>query len=61
MIILLVIWIKFFLQKEGYEVDSFTDSIETLNSYRKDKYDLVVLDAKNRKKLIFIIGNKCRE
>ena len=38
--------ITFFLLKEGYKVDSFTDSIEALNYYRKDKYDLVLLDAK---------------
>lgn len=38
--------IKFFLLKDGYKVDSFTDSIEALNYYRKDKYDLVLLDAK---------------
>ena len=38
--------IKFFLQKEGYNVDSFIDSIEGLDSFEKDKYDLVLLDAK---------------
>jgi DNA-binding response OmpR family regulator len=38
--------IKFFLQKEGYNVDSFTDSIEALDSFEKDKYDLVLLDSK---------------
>lgn len=27
--------IKFFLLKEGYKVDSYTDSIEALNYYRK--------------------------
>ena len=38
--------IKFFLQKEGYDVDSFIDSIEALHSFRKDKYDSVLLDSK---------------
>jgi two-component system phosphate regulon response regulator PhoB/two-component system alkaline phosphatase synthesis response regulator PhoP len=38
--------IKFFLQKEGYNVDSFIDSIEALDSFEKDKYDLVLLDSK---------------
>ena len=38
--------IKFFLLKEGYKVAYFTDSIEALNYYRKDKYDLVLFDAK---------------
>jgi len=37
---------KFFLQKEEYNVDSFTDSIEALNSFVKDEYDLVLLDSK---------------
>jgi DNA-binding response OmpR family regulator len=37
---------KFFLQKEEYKVDSFTNSIEALNSFRKDEYDLVLLDSK---------------
>ena len=38
--------IIFFFEKEGYSVDSFTNSIEALNSFRKDKYDLVLLDSK---------------
>lgn len=38
--------IKFFLQKEGYNVNLFTDSIEALHSFRKDEYDLVLLDSK---------------
>ena len=37
---------KFFLQKEEYNVDSFTNSIEALHSFRKDEYDLVLLDSK---------------
>jgi DNA-binding response OmpR family regulator len=37
---------KFFLQKEEYNVDSFADSIEALHSFRKDEYDLVLLDSK---------------
>ena len=38
--------IKFFFEKEGYSVDSFTDSIKALNSFKKDNYDLVLLDSK---------------
>jgi DNA-binding response OmpR family regulator len=38
--------IKFFLQKEEYNVDSFTNSSEALHSVRKDEYDLVLLDSK---------------
>ena len=38
--------IKFFFEKEGYSVDFFNDSIEALNSFGKDSYDLVLLDGK---------------
>jgi DNA-binding NtrC family response regulator len=38
--------IKFFFEKEGYSVDFFNDSIKALNSFGKDNYDLVLLDAK---------------
>ena len=38
--------IKSFLQKQGYNIDSFTNSIEALHSIRKDKYDLVFLTLK---------------
>src|SRR5688572_7114571 len=38
--------ITFFLEKEGYNVDSFSDPIEALHSYRKNRYDLVLLDSK---------------
>jgi DNA-binding response OmpR family regulator len=38
--------IKFFFEKEGYSVDLFTDSIKALHSFRKDNYDLVLLDSK---------------
>jgi DNA-binding NtrC family response regulator len=37
---------KFFLQKEEYNVDLFTNSNEALHSFRKDEYDLVLLDSK---------------
>jgi CheY-like chemotaxis protein len=37
--------ITFFLEKEGYKVDSFSDPIEALNSYRKNRYDLVLVDS----------------
>jgi DNA-binding NtrC family response regulator len=40
---------KFFLQKEDYNVDSFTNSIEAIHSFRKDEYDLVLLDSKMQK------------
>ena len=35
-----------FLKFDGYEVDAFTDPIDALYSFRKDGYDLVLLDLK---------------
>ena len=35
-----------FLKFDGYEVDAFTDPIDALYSFRKDVYDLVLLDLK---------------
>ena len=35
-----------FLKFDGYEVDTFTDPIDALYSFRKDVYDLVLLDLK---------------
>ena len=53
--------ITFFLLKEGYKVDSFTDSIEALNYYRKDKYDIVLLDAKITKLKEMSLYQKLKE
>jgi len=33
-----------FLKFDGYKVDAFTDPIDALSSFRKDVYDLVLLD-----------------
>ena len=41
--------IKFFFEKEGYNVYSYTNSIEALDSFSKDKVHLVILDSKIRK------------
>jgi DNA-binding response OmpR family regulator len=35
-----------FLKFDGYKVDAFTDPIDALYSFRKDVYDLVLLDLK---------------
>ena len=35
-----------FLKFDGYEVDAFTDPTDALYSFRKDVYDLVLLDLK---------------
>ena len=37
---------KMFLEYDGYAVDAFTDPIDALYSFRKDVYDLVLLDLK---------------
>ena len=37
---------KLFLEYDGYNVDAFTDPIDALYSFRKDVYDLVLLDLK---------------
>ena len=35
-----------FLKYNGYKVDSFTDPMNALDSFRKDIYDIVLLDLK---------------
>jgi DNA-binding response OmpR family regulator len=35
-----------FLKYDGYKVDAFTDPVDALSSFRKDVYDLVLLDLK---------------
>jgi DNA-binding response OmpR family regulator len=37
---------KLFLEYDGYNVDAFTDPIDALYSFRKNDYDLVLLDLK---------------
>ena len=40
---------KLFLEYDGYNVDAFTDPIDALYSFRKNAYDLVLLDLKMSK------------
>jgi DNA-binding NtrC family response regulator len=35
-----------FLKYDGYEVDAFTDPVDALYSFKKDVYDLALLDLK---------------
>ena len=35
-----------FLKYDGYKVDAFTDPVDALSFFRKDVYDLVLLDLK---------------
>jgi len=37
---------KIFLEHDGYRVHAFTDPIDALFFFRKDEYDLVLLDLK---------------
>ena len=37
---------QIFLEYDGYKVDAFTDPIDALYSFRKNVYDLVLLDLK---------------
>jgi DNA-binding response OmpR family regulator len=37
---------EMFLKFDGYKVDAFTDPIDALPSFKKDFYDLVLLDLK---------------
>jgi DNA-binding response OmpR family regulator len=37
---------KLFLEYDGYNVDAFTDPIDALYSFRRNVYDLVLLDLK---------------
>jgi DNA-binding response OmpR family regulator len=37
---------KIFLECNGYTVDSYTNPIDALNNYRKQSYNLVILDLK---------------
>ncbi|HJR49330.1 MAG TPA: response regulator [Nitrososphaeraceae archaeon] len=35
-----------FLKFDGYKVDAFTDAVDALSSFRKDVYDLALIDLK---------------
>ena len=37
---------KTFLEYDGFKVDAFTDPVDALYSFKKDIYDLVLLDLK---------------
>jgi DNA-binding response OmpR family regulator len=37
---------KIYLEHDGFQVDSYTDSIDALYYFKKGKYDLVLLDLK---------------
>jgi CheY-like chemotaxis protein len=53
--------IKFFFEKEGYSVDYFTDSTKALNCFKKDNYDLVLIDYKIPKLKELSVYKKIKE
>lgn len=40
---------KIYLESQDYSVDSYTDAVDALNSFRKSEYNLVLLDLKMEK------------
>jgi DNA-binding response OmpR family regulator len=57
----IIFTIKKILEDNGFEVDSFYDPILTLNNYKVNFYDLVILDIKMPKMDGFELYLKIRE
>ena len=51
---------KIFLEYDGYKVDAFTDAIDALYSFRKNVYELVLLDLKMSKMNGMILYQKLK-
>ena len=51
---------KIFLEYDGYKVGAFTDPIDALYSFRKNTYDLVLLDLKMPKMNGIILSQKLK-
>ena len=49
-----------FLEYDGYKVDAFTDPIDALYSFRKNIYDLVLLDLETPKMNGIILSHKLK-
>ena len=52
---------KIYLEHNGYSVNSYTDSIEALNYFEKDMYNLIILDLKMQKMDGGTLHKKLRE
>ena len=52
---------KIYLEHNGYSVNSYTDSIEALNYFEKDMYNLNILDLKMQKMDGGTLHKKLRE
>ena len=46
---ILPIYLKIFLECNGYNIDVYTNPIEGLQNFRKNSYDLIILDIKMAK------------
>ena len=51
---------KTFLEYDGYKVNAFTDPIDALFSFRKNVYDLVLLDLKMPKMNGMVLSQKLK-
>ena len=51
---------KTFLEYDGYKVDAFTDPIDALYSFRKNTYDLGLLDLKMPRMNSIILSQKLK-
>ena len=51
---------KTFLEYDGYKVDAFTDPIDALYSFRKNTYDLGLLDLKMPRMNDIILSQKLK-
>jgi len=49
-----------FLEYDGYKVDAFTDPIDALNSFKKNTYDLGLLDLKMPRMCGIILSQKLK-
>jgi DNA-binding response OmpR family regulator len=52
---------KIFLESQDYSVDSYTDAVDALNSFRKNDYNLVLLDLKMERMDGFKLMQKLEE
>jgi DNA-binding response OmpR family regulator len=52
---------KLFLENNGYTVDAYTNPLEALNNFRKQRHDLVILDLKMPKMDGMILYQKIKE
>jgi DNA-binding response OmpR family regulator len=52
---------QIFLETNGYSVDAYTNPIDALNNFRKQRHDLVILDLKMPKMDGMVLYQKIKE